>query len=298
MTDSYYELIDDADPLGEKFTATDLVRSTWTAAIQHAGPVSALLVRALERCAARDDTRLSRVAIDLLGPVPADGDMWVRSKVERPGKQIELISAETLALGPDGQPRPTARATGWRLQRLDTTDLVHPAPPPPAPPARATGWRLQRLDTTDLVHAAAPLPAPLSEARSRDLAKNFDRNYVHSLDWRWLTKPLNEGPGESWIKPTTDLVKGETMTPLERLFAVADCANGIGSKIDITKWTFLNNDLVVHVHRIPDGEWIGIRAETNYGPDGIGTTVGPLFDPAGAVGSIQQSVLVRRRPRS
>jgi len=129
MTDSYYELIDDADQLGEKFTATDLVRSTWTAAIQHAAPVSALLVRALERCTARDDTRLSRVAIDLLGPVPADGDMWVRSKVERPGKQIELISAETLALGPDGQPRPTARATGWRLQQLDTTDLVHAARP-------------------------------------------------------------------------------------------------------------------------------------------------------------------------
>jgi acyl-CoA thioesterase len=60
----------------------------------------------------------------------------------------------------------------------------------------------------------------------------------------------------------------------------------------------LNNDLVVHVHRIPDGEWVGIRAETNYGPDGIGTTVGTLFDQAGAVGSIQQSVLVRRRPGS
>jgi hypothetical protein len=269
MTDSYYEVIDDADELGEKFCATDLVRSTWTAAIQHAAPVSALLVRALERCAARDDTRLSRVAIDLLGPVPADGDMWVRSKVERPGKQIELISAETLALGPDGQPRPTARATGWRLQQLDTADLVH---------------------------APAPLPSPLSEARSRDLAKDWDRNYVHSLDWLWLTEPLSEGPGESWINPTVDLVKGETMTPLERLFAVADCANGIGSKLDITKWTFLNTDLAVHVFRIPDGAWIGIRAETSYGPDGIGTTIGTLFDEQGAVGAIQQSVLVRRRP--
>ena len=60
----------------------------------------------------------------------------------------------------------------------------------------------------------------------------------------------------------------------------------------------MNNDLVVHVHRIPDGEWVGIRAETNYGPDGIATTVGTLFDEAGAVGSIQQSVLVRRRPGS
>ncbi|UMB69275.1 thioesterase family protein [Mycobacterium paraterrae] len=271
MTDCYYQLVDAADPIGEKFSATDLVRSTWTAQIQHAAPVSALLVRALQRCAARDDSRLSRVAVDLLGPVPADGDMWVRSKIQRPGKQIELLSAEMLAMGPDGQPRPTARATGWRLQQLDTTDVVH---------------------------AAAPLPAPLSTARSRDLAKNFDRNYVHSLDWRWLTTPLSDGPGESWIKPTVNLVDGETMTPLERLFAVADCANGIGSKIDITQWTFLNNDLVVHVHRIPDGEWVGIRAETSYGPDGIGTTVGALFDETGAVGSIQQSVLVRRRPRA
>ena len=106
-----------------------------------------------------------------------------------------------------------------------------------------------------------------------------------------MTAPENRG---SRRRP--NLVDGETMTPLERLFAVADCANGIGSKIDITKWTFLNNDLVVHVHRIPDGDWIGIRAETNYGPDGIGTTVGTLFDETGAVGSIQQSVLVRRRP--
>ena len=159
MTDSYYELIDAADPLGEKFCATDLVRSTWTAAIQHAAPVSALLVRALERCAARDDTRLSRVAIDLLGPVPADGDMWVRSKVERPGKQIELISAETLALVPGRSAAPDRAG-----DRLAVAKARH---------RRAAAQR------------RAPLPRPLSEARSRDLAKNFDRNYVHSLDWRW-----------------------------------------------------------------------------------------------------------------
>ncbi len=268
MTDCYYELIDAADAVGERFTATDLVRSTWTADIQHAAPVSALLVRALERCAPRDDTRLSRVAIDLLGPVPADGDMWVRSKVLRPGRQIELISAETLAMDPTVS---GADGAGERVA--------------------AAAARHRRTDPR-----RAPLPAPRSQAHSGNLEKEFDRNYVHSLDWRWLTKPLNDGPGEWWIKPTASLVNGETMTPLQRLFAVADCANGIGSKIDITKWTFLNNDLVVHVHGIPDGEWVGVRAETNYGPDGIGTTVGTLFDETGAVGSIAQSVLVRRRP--
>lgn len=268
MSDSYYVLVDPDDALGERFGATDMVRSTWSAAIQHAAPVSALLVRALERCVPRDDTRLSRVVIDLLGPVPAEGDFWVTAKPERSGRQIELVSAEMLGPGKDGSPRPVARASGWRLQTIGTPDLVH---------------------------AGAPPMRPLSEARSRDLARNFDPNYVHSLDWRWLTDPRNDGPGESWIRPTVDLVEGETMTPLQRLFAVADDANGIGSKIDIRTYTFLNTDLAVHVHRIPDGEWIGIRAETSYGPDGIGITIGTLFDEHGAVGGIQQSVLVRPR---
>lgn len=268
MSDSYYELIDADDPVGERFAATDLVRSTWSASIQHGAPVSALLVRALERCEQREDTRLSRVLIDLLGPVPAEGDLWVQAQRERAGKQIELITAEMLAPSPDGTPRAVARASGWRLQQQDTTEVMHA----PAPPLR-----------------------PLAEARSRDMAKDWDKNYVHSIDWRWLTEPLAEGPGESWLSPTVDVVKGESMTPLQRLFAVADDANGIGTKIDIRQWTFLNTDLVVHIHRVPEGQWIGIRAETNYGPDGIGTTLGTLFDEQGAVGAIQQSVLVRRR---
>jgi hypothetical protein len=278
VSDSYYELVDGGSdttalgekfPLGEKFKATDMVRSTWSAAIQHGAPPSALLVRALARCEARDDTRLSRVMIDLLGAIPAEGDLWVCSRVERSGKQIELVSAEMLAPGKGGEPRPVARASGWRLKTIDTAEMVH---------------------------ASAPPLRPLSEAHSRGLSDRWDRNYVHSLDWRWLTHRKDSGPGESWLTPIVDLVKGEAMTPLERLFAVADCANGIGTKLEIGKWTFMNTDLVVHVHRIPEGEWVGIRAETNYGPDGIGTTIGTLFDESSAVGAIQQSVLVRPMP--
>lgn len=269
MSDSYYELIEADHRNGELFHATDMVRSTWSAAIQHGAPVSAILVRALEGCAPRDDARLSRVMIDLLGGVPAEGDLWVRARVDRPGRQIELVSAEMLAPGPDGTPRAVARASGWRMTTLDTTAVVHD----PAPALR-----------------------PLAEAASRNMARDWDRNYVHSIDWRWLTTPLADGPGESWLRPTVDLVKGEPLSPLQRLFTVADDANGIGTKLDIRRWTFMNTDLVVHVHRVPEGEWIGIRSETSYGPDGIGTTLGTLFDQSGAVGRIQQSVLVRPLP--
>ncbi len=124
MSDSYYELVDGADPLGEKFAATDLVRSTWTAEIQHGAPVSALLVRALEKCEVREDTRLSRVMIDLLGAVPAEGDLWVRSRIERSGKQIELVSAEMLAPGVTVSPERSLGRAGGGCKTIDTAEVV------------------------------------------------------------------------------------------------------------------------------------------------------------------------------
>ena len=207
--------------------------------------------------------------IDLLGGVPAEGEFWVRARIERPGRQIELVDAEMLGPGRDGDIRPVARASGWRMQTLDTAELVH-APEPPL--------------------------SPLSQARSRDMAKRWDRNYVHSLDWRWLTSPSDPGAGESWLRSTVDLVAGEQMSALQRLFSVADCANGLGNKLDIRQWTFLNTDLMVNVHRVPEGPWTGIRALTDHGPDGMGATIATLFDVHGPVGALQQSVLIRPRP--
>ena len=161
--------------------------------------------------------------------------------------------------------------------------------------ATASGMRLSLRDTAAIASSRASALRPLEHARSRNLAAKFDRNWVHSVDWRWLTDKFERGPGESWLRPMVDVVNGEPISPIERVFAVADAANGVGSKLDITRWTFLNTDLAVHLHRMPVGEWIGIRAETNYGPDGVGATVGTLFDQDGAIGATQQSVLVRRR---
>lgn len=85
-------------------------------------------------------------------------------------------------------------------------------------------------------------------------------------------------------------------SPVQRLCAVADVANGMGARIS-AGWTHLNTDLAVHVHRGPDGEGIGVRAETHYGPDGVGVSAGILSDEHGPVGHILQAQLLRRRPR-
>ena len=268
MTDAYYELTDPDDRIGERFSASDHVISTWSPTMQNAAPVSALLVRALERCAPRDDTRLSRVVVDLLGPVPVTDQLWVRAHVERPGTTIELLNAQMLAPGPDGAPRPVANAIAWRFQKGDAAELFFT----PTAPLR-----------------------PVSEGRPRSPDDDANQTYIQSLDWLWLNDILNDVPGECWVRPIVDLVKGESMTPLQRLFAVADIANGMGSRLSVTEWTFLNTDLTVHIHRVPEGEWIGVQAENHYGRDGVGVSRGMLFDEHGAVAAVQQAQLVRRR---
>lgn len=265
---AYYIPLGDASDGVERFASTPLTASTWADTMQHGAPPSALLARALERCAHRADTRLTRVVVEILGPIPIS-DIEVRSWIERPGKRIELVVAELWAAGPDGVSRAVARGTGWRMQTADTTAVVH---------------------TAD-----APLP-PVSAGYETDMVGPFwGTGYITSVEWRWLAEIGGEGPGQVWLRPNPVLVEGEPLTPIQRLFTVADVANGVGAKIHPEDWTFLNTDLTVHLFRVPDGDWTGIEAETSYGPDGVGMCAGVLYDETGAVGRINQTLQVRAR---
>lgn len=84
---------------------------------------------------------------------------------------------------------------------------------------------------------------------------------------------------------------------------VADTANGIGATLSPHQWAFMNTDLVVHLHRLPQldstetseegGGWVGISARGSIGPDGIGMTAGELYDAHGPIGRSMQTLLVR-----
>lgn len=252
----------------EVFAATGRTVSLWSPTMQHGAPPSALLVRALERVGARSDVRLTRVVVELLGPVPI-AEIEVRSWIERPGKNIELVVAELWEHTGAGADRAVARGTAWRMTTMDTSQVAYAAD--------------------------APLK-PLSEAVTHVWEGAWKSGYLDNVDIRALGDLAGPGPGQVWAQPTTVLVVGEAMTPLERLFAVADIANGIGAKLDLGEWTFLNTDVTVHIFRVPEGEWIGVSAETSTGPDGVGMSAGVLHDERGPVARIAQTVLVRPRP--
>ena len=246
--DSYYELLDAGRTRRE-------VRRHRSGAQYLVGvhsarrPTVGAVGRALERCEQRDDTRLSRVLIDLLGRcLPRATCGCGRARTRRQADRID--QRRDAGVGPDGDPRPVARASGWRLQKLDTTEVVHA----PAPPLR-----------------------PLSETHSRELTKDWDRNYVHSLDWRWLT---HVGRRTRGILAQADRRPGQGRND----DPVAATVRG-GRRRQRDRHQARHPEVDVPEHRSggahppgPEGEWIGIRAETNYGPDGIGTTLGTLFD--------------------
>lgn len=258
MADAFFEQLDDG-----RFAATRHTAGPWSPDSQHLGPPSALLVKALEECPADRDMLLSRITIEILGPVPLT-ELTVSARVERPGKSVELLAASL-----DTQQRTVARASAWRIARTDSTSQVAGGAALLDPPS--AGITMQRPD-------------------------GWLGGYLDAMEWRSLHGSLADpGPACVWMRQLVPLVAGEQPTPLQRLLTVADSGNGVSGRLRPDKWWFINTELTVHVQREPVGEWIGLDANTVVGPDGVATALSVLHDEQGQVANGAQSLMVRPR---
>lgn len=271
----YFRVVDeDTDREGTvtRVEASGSTAGPWFPDAQHMGPPSALLVRALERESGRDDVRLARVTVEVLGKVPV-GALALRSRVARAGRTIELVTAELASRDPaSGTPRAVARATGWFHGVVDTAGV-----------ATVPGTTMTALPDRE-------------QGRPRAIPDGWLPGYLTSVDWRWLDGGLDElGPGRAWGRVLTQVVAGEDPSPTQRLAAVADSTNGAASRLDLRQWLFVNTDLTLHLHRAPAGEWTGLDADSVLGPEGTGTAYSVLHDEAGPVGRAAQALTVRPR---
>ncbi|MCD2194974.1 thioesterase family protein [Actinomycetospora endophytica] len=271
----YFTVVDVDTAQGGTVTRVEASGSTagpWFADAQHMGPPSALLVRALERESGRDDVRLARMTVEVLGKVPV-GALELRAHVARPGRTIELVSAELAAPDPaSGKSRAVARAAGWFHGVVDTAGVG-----------------------TVPGSAMPGLPGP-EEGTRRDIPDGWLPGYLTSVDWRWIDGGLDKpGPGRAWGRVLTQVVAGEEPSPAQRLAALADSTNGVASRLDLRDWLFVNTDLTLHLHRAPRGEWTGLDADSVIGPEGTGTAYSVLHDEAGPVGRAAQALTVRPR---
>jgi len=255
-------------PEGERYTATRWTTGPWEEGAQHAGPPTALAGAVLERRHPREDARVVRVTAEILGPVPV-GPLTVTTAVARPGRRVELLTAELAARG-----RVALRASAWRIRMLPPGDPDAPAPVPDA--SAPEGPELAHED-------------PFTAAQTGP-------NYLTGMEWRYLEGGFDQpGPAAAWLRMRHPLVAGEPVTPLVRALIAADSGNGISGALPFGSWLYVNPDLTVSLHRHPVGEWVCPDATTTVDPAGIGLALSTLSDRGGAFGRGSQSLYVAPR---
>lgn len=251
---------------GERFAATPCTEGPWSRGYQHAGPPSALLARAIERAVA-DDPALSvtRLSVELLAPIPV-APCAVATSLLRAGRKVRRIEA---TLTTDG--RPVVRATGLAVRTGKVAVVPAPPPaPPPEPPERGRP-HLFPVVTTGMV------------------------GYARSVEVSRVAQGTQEGGVAAWIRTRVPLVAGETPSPLQRVMIAADSGNGIAIPADPYRFTFVNADLVVALHRALEGEWVCLDAVTAREPLGIGLTQTRLWDRRGPIGIALQTLVIEAR---
>lgn len=260
--EAFFLPLDDPHDGGGRWQATVHTTGPWDAGAQHGGPPSALLARAVERCAPRDDVVVARVTVEILGAVPV-GELELRSRVARPGRSVELVEAVLAAGGRD-----VARAAAWRVKRTEDAEVPsrRPAPPP-------------------LPEQGLPVGPP----------EGWVDGYLSAVEWRVVAGGFDRpGPCTAWTRMLHPLVPDEEPTGLQRALVVADSGNGLSNELPIS-WLFINPELTVHLHREPVGEWVCVDAVTTVSPGGSGLATTALSDLDGPVGVGAQSLLVAPR---
>lgn len=248
----------------DRFRATQLTAGPWDPAAQHAGPPSALLGSALERCGDRGGMQMVRVSVEILRPVPI-GVLQVAAEVVRPGRSVEMLAGTLTA---------------------DGVDVMH-----------ATAWRIRTEDIgVEVVDDTGVAPLPDGSAAQGPSPWSAEIGYHTAMEWRFTRGSfLEPGPATVWMRMRHPLVAGEQPSPLSRVLAAADSGNGVSAVLDFARFLFVNTDLTVSLHRHPAGEWVCLDAATTIQPNGIGLAQTRLFDERGPLGRGTQSLYVARR---
>jgi len=263
---------------GDTVTATEHSRGPWDPRACHGGPVSAMLIRAVERLGAAGAAdgptwQIARTTIELVRPVPVLVPMRITAEVERPGRNVSLVASVLRTVDGVAGGAEVARARTLRIRQAE----IELEPPHVREPSFSA--------------AGAGSPSRSSWAVGDDVTFHHD-----AVELRFVDGAFDErGPARLWCRLEVPVVAGEEPTGAQRAMAACDFGNGVAGELDAEVVTFLNPDLTVHLSRVPVGEWIGLDARSHYGPLGMGFAESAVYDEAGRLGRAVQSLLLAPR---
>lgn len=251
---------------GDTYVATPLARGPWDPAACHGGAPAALLAATVDAMPSLVAMQAVRLTFELLRPVPVGAPLHLTSEIAREGKRVQTVEA-TLT---DDDDRATMRV---RALRIRTTALELPADRPvPTPP---------------------PTPGPDALERFDGLHNWDPEGFWQAVDVRFVAGHLGvPGHGIAWFRVLAPIADGVELTPLARAAAAGDFGNGIGAPLPMGPFAYVNPDLTIALHRLPEGEWVAADAQSVAQDNGIGLATTTLADQRGAIGTAMQSLFI------
>jgi hypothetical protein len=250
---------------GEWFTGNDAARGPWSADACHAGPVTGLLARAVEQ--AVDDKQLARITADYIRPIPMTG-FRIDTEIVRSGRA----------------------ATNCRATLVDADGKVC---------ATATSLHLATSEFDRLPTSSIDCPSREHAKPGQFVVEPAHHDHSFFGNWIEVAYPPGEdnspGPTTVWMR-APQLLANEQPSPFQRACPLADCGIGISRIADLTVASFVNPDLTVVLHRLPESEWLASSAISFWEPTGIGLSQATLFDEKGPIGVASQTLLVQPAP--
>jgi acyl-CoA thioesterase len=264
-------------PDGDAFVPTDLAGSPWGPGLLHGGPPAGLVARAVERHIAGDpEMQPVRLTLDLFRPVPKEA-LRTRVEVAREGRRLAALDVSLLAGGLE-----VARAAVLVLRQAKVELPRHALPPPPWVPHH------EKYPSTDL-------PSALRGDRDSSPREPQLRGFHTTVEVRRVGGRPGKGRATAWIRIPVPFVLGEETGQLTRLAATSDFGSPLGHIRPSEAVGFINADISLHIHRLPEGEWICLEAEGTAQETGLGLVETRIHDVHGPIGRICQAIMVNRR---
>lgn len=255
---------------GDLFVPTELCRGGWDDRHQHGSPPAGLLGWAVEQVPTAQPMQVVAFTVDLFRPVPLT-PLRLHTTVLRDGRRIQLVDADLFA------------------------DDLHIG--------RASALKIRIVDLDLAPHLGTPneMPGGPEELEPLNWDPNDDhgrmaRFHVNGVEIRSFDDSFASfGPGRTWFRLKQPLFEDEPTTPFTRLATISDLSNGNAQRLDIRHWTYVNADISVYAHRMPEGEWIGMTSHADQHGTGIGVVSTVVYDTNGPIGTINQAQLIDGR---
>lgn len=241
-----------------RYLPTDVCRGPWDHDSLHGRVIAGLLAFEAETKHGGPEWQPARLTIDLYR-MPRFLPATVKSTVVRDGNRIRIIDLEFLA----GETS-VARGSCVFLKKGEQPDGRVWTPP---------GWDAPHPDT---------LP---SNVQGRNM---------------WETRPVKGGGfgtfGQkcAWVRETRPLIAGHELTPFLRAAGSADFASPYANSGEHgLEW--VNCDITLYLHRLPEDEWIGFEVAAHHSADGVAVGECALYDVNGPIGRSTVCAVAQKR---